>query len=244
MTKITDYIPEIISRYGRVWVLTIPETLRMAQIKAWVASVPSAHPVWSMYYFSLIHLRPHEGSPDAVKYSPSATHELSVLAIKPNVPVMQGEVPSFLMPPNFIGQFAADSDTDAIEWVMRCLHEVCDGALSPDKDFRRDWIDRFPYTQNMLQTLGGVIPDTRGRVVVPRSLDEIINEADSVVVPSGMPFNVHSAPAVRADPLIVEALKVVRDHLYALEKVEPATAVVKTIHDRLDALEKWSRAKS
>lgn len=152
MKKITEYIPEIISRYGRVWVLTHPGDPR-AQIGSWIVEAKWAHPVWSMYVISLIHLRPLNGVA-AVKYSAAATHEVMVFALDPDHPVNQGELPHVLAPPNFCGQFVADSDAAAVERVTDCLFEICDGALSPDTDFHRDWVDRFPIQPYHLDVTG------------------------------------------------------------------------------------------
>jgi hypothetical protein len=151
--KISDTIPVIKSQFGAVWDFEFPEDLvprSLAWLHSWALSAPWAHPIWKYYYVTLIHLRPVKGLPNAVKHDVQATHEIMVYALDPAHPVMQGVIPLALTPPNFCGQFEAESDAAAVEYVKLCLYEVCDGALSPDTDFRRDWVQRFPFIAEKL----------------------------------------------------------------------------------------------
>lgn len=150
MTKITDIAPIYETPHGKLWALDyvsppVGSSLNVTQLRGWVVHAPWAHPLWEYYFVSLIHLRSVAGVQDATKYAPDATHEIGVFAVDPNKIPESGETPNYLSPPNFIGQFGRSSDEIAIEYALSCLHEVCDGALSPDTDFRREWESRFPY---------------------------------------------------------------------------------------------------
>jgi hypothetical protein len=149
-TKIDDTIPTIKSKYGTVWDLNltaeeVEAEAMAAMVHMWILHVPWAHPAWEYYVASLIHLRDVPGWRPAIKHSINATHEFTLLAVSPRHPPMQNAVPVALMPPNFVGQFEAASDAAAADYVRLRLHEICDGALSPDTDFRSDWQSRFPF---------------------------------------------------------------------------------------------------
>jgi hypothetical protein len=48
-------------------------------------------------------------------------------------------MPLPLMPPNFVGQFAAESDELARQNIMNVVTLIVSGSLSPDTDSRAQW---------------------------------------------------------------------------------------------------------
>ena len=54
-----------------------------AGLAGWILVAPFAHPAWSQYMFSLIHLRPIKGTQEVVFDFPGATHQLFVYALNP-----------------------------------------------------------------------------------------------------------------------------------------------------------------
>lgn len=132
---------------GQAWVFDVPRTTKAheAAIMSWIIHAPHAHPLWSHYLMSLIHLRPIPGAEDALKYHPDATHEIIVFAVDPASEIVNGVAPSLLQPANFMEQFRAPDDAAALEAVESVIKEIVNGDLSPDTDWRSEWTRRFPY---------------------------------------------------------------------------------------------------
>ncbi len=81
--------------------------------------------------------------PPAKIMLPGATHEMFLFALDPDhVPEIDKRL-HLLTPANFGGQWIAGSDNAAVEYIKSIVSEVCDGALSPDTDFRSMWVERF-----------------------------------------------------------------------------------------------------
>ena len=119
-------------------------------IGAWVIDADWAHPIWSQYALFLIHLRDVPGFKSAEKIQPHATHEVSLWALAPDLPIKEGEglkPKSILMPPNFVGQFESASDESAIEYIQKVIGLIDERKVSPDTDFRRQWKVLFPFHQ-------------------------------------------------------------------------------------------------
>lgn len=117
------------------------EAAHSASLGSWIVTAAFAHPIWSQYAFSLIHLRPIEGTPDAHVRLAGATHELLVSALDPKhkmTPEMDPEVTlHYLIPMNHQCQFVAPSDAAAAQRLEDVILAVTEGRLSPDTDFRR-----------------------------------------------------------------------------------------------------------
>lgn len=112
-------------------------------MSAWIVYAPWAHPGWHSYLLSVVHLRESEGAKPPVINLPGATHELMLLALDPGYPLQARRLPHFLTPPNFVGQFVADSDEAAAERVAGDVRDICAGLLNPDTDALRQWIARY-----------------------------------------------------------------------------------------------------
>lgn len=124
-------------------------------IDAWMVEVPLAHPIWHTYLLSLIHLRPVPGLANPVLYKEGVTHELFLHAM--NIDIDRElylrdfkaqerngtKVPPLLMPVNFAAQFICENDRKAKEEIAFAVNEMLVGRLSPDTDYRREWVALF-----------------------------------------------------------------------------------------------------
>lgn len=154
--------PDITGEYGKAWKCDLDEARRImgknpsddATLIHWLVEAPWAHPAWHSYSLVLIHLRPMDDSRETKFYLPCASHELWVYAVNPDANrqemITEGFVEGmWLSPKNFAAQIVELNDEDALERIESTVHEICDGILSPDTDFIRDWISR--YGNNMVK---------------------------------------------------------------------------------------------
>lgn len=88
-----------------------------------------AHPVWSHYAVTVVHLRPTPGFPAAVHYFEGSTHELMILALDP----ADNKTP--LMGPNYTGQFTFAHDSQGVALGQHIARLIKSRALNPDTDF-------------------------------------------------------------------------------------------------------------
>lgn len=114
-----------------------------ATVCTWIVYVPWAHGFWHSYMLACIHLRPIEGVKAPTIHLPGATHEILLFALDPKFRPSPSENLHFLTPPNFIGQFMAESDEKAAERIEGDVRDILAGTLSPDTDFRRMWVARY-----------------------------------------------------------------------------------------------------
>lgn len=118
------------------------------------------HPLWSWWYLGLIHLRPIEGAPPAIKQYPEAEYELMCMSLnpdgepgRPKVPNldkieagdMKGGLPGFLTPADFAVQFHGVTDEQAREVAEHAARAIARG-VSCDSDFRSWWKRAIPNT--------------------------------------------------------------------------------------------------
>ncbi len=143
-------LPDRETQHGRAWQCSLTEISKAvgkpigATICAWVIEAAWAHPLWANYCLAAIHLRPAEGHNPAKILLDGATHEVILAALDPErAPVLNNPMSTHLQPKNFLGQWIAASDIDAQQKIERCVDEILAGQLSPDTDFRREWIARF-----------------------------------------------------------------------------------------------------
>lgn len=134
--------------YGKAWRMDIAAIRahygkQGAEICFWIVEAPWAHPMWHSYMLSAVHLRPCDGFPPAVVNLPGATHEVMLYALDPSRTPRLDRIPRLLNPSNFHGQWIAESDDAAIAKVESCVDMILAGRLSPDTDFRREWIELF-----------------------------------------------------------------------------------------------------
>lgn len=81
---------------------------RECTISCFKLQVPHAHPFWSTYLWTSVHLRPVGGRPDAQLHFPGATHEFMLLALDPNND--DGPPWHYLLPPNVVFQMSGSDD--------------------------------------------------------------------------------------------------------------------------------------
>lgn len=148
--------PTLQGPHGRAWLCNLAVGRSRLNIPAeqdgtvahWVVEAPWAHPAWHSYSIVLMHLRPLPRGGQTLLYRDGATHEMWVKAMDPsadyNDMIASGIVTNqWLSPSNFAAQFIEITDELALERVRKTVQEICDGRLSPDTDFRSDWIHRF-----------------------------------------------------------------------------------------------------
>lgn len=100
---------------------------------------------WHFWTLSLVHLRPVEGLPPANFQYPGAQHELVCIAMDPDEgnpldKVERGETVKHLVPIDFVLQFHGLDDATALRAAEKCVELVVAGILSPDRDYRRRWV--------------------------------------------------------------------------------------------------------
>lgn len=119
-----------------------------ACIAHWIIEAPWAHPAWHSYSLVAVHLRPMPNGCVTKFFLPMATHELWLFALNPesdrNQLIRDGITHDhWLSPINFAAQFTEISDELAVERIRNTVQLICDRKLSPDTDFRADWIKLF-----------------------------------------------------------------------------------------------------
>jgi hypothetical protein len=148
--KVTELEPQIIGMHGKAWQCDVAamaadcgQKNNGACLGTWIIHAPWAHPFWQYYALSLVHLRQIEGMPPAKIMLPGAIHEIFLFALDPAHMPEIDKMPHLLHPANFGAQWIAENDEQAIKHVMGVVQEICDGLLSPDTDFKREWVKRF-----------------------------------------------------------------------------------------------------
>jgi hypothetical protein len=136
---------------GSAWTVPIEPGNRCV-LALWLIDAPWAHPIWSQYCLSLIHLRDAEGFRPARKHDDRATHEVMLCAIDPKTRVNIGmnDPHEVMAPPNFVGQFHRSNDTEAVDLVRKAVLQVIKRHLSPDTDNRVMWAGIFPFLPDPL----------------------------------------------------------------------------------------------
>jgi hypothetical protein len=129
----------------------------------WLINAPGAHPFWSYWALSLIHLRPIEGTKQAHKAFETATHELMIMALDPSKPLPPLDVSAdwplhWLTPLDVCQQFEVPSDEAADEIATLCVRSIVDGRISPDQDYRSYWRVSIEATAEHYRTGGHVWP--------------------------------------------------------------------------------------
>lgn len=156
--------PAITGKHGRAWAVDLDAARRGMQaigrtdatVSAWIIEAPWAHPLWHSYRLVLVHLRPMDDGRPTKFYIPGATHEIWLEALDPNhsrQPAIDGLPAHTLRPMNFGAQFIEPDDAAAALRVAGTVQMVCDGRLSPDTDFIRQWVAL--YGDNMLRDRAG-----------------------------------------------------------------------------------------
>jgi hypothetical protein len=140
--------PDIEGRLGRAWRVTArgdgPADWQ-ACLGAYLVEAPFAHPIWSHYMVSAVHLRDIDGVKAAEKLFPDAAYEFSILALEPNQPLpdidgSEAHPPSVLRPADLMHQVAGGVTDEQMTLVLEDqVRVITMGMLSPDSDFRETW---------------------------------------------------------------------------------------------------------
>jgi hypothetical protein len=115
-------------------------------VAGWVLYAPWAHPVWPYHFLALLHLRELPGMPAAKILLPGATHEVLLMALDPGkTPDLVNPLASHLKPLNYTGQFISVDDNVARAKCERAVDEVLSQRMSPDTDYRGQWVHFFGH---------------------------------------------------------------------------------------------------
>lgn len=111
-----------------------------ATLTSYLLHVPWAHPAWSYYLLSLIHLRDLPGIPPATKKYPDAAYELIIISLDPQfTPDPDIGKFHFLEPFDVVEQFHGVTDAQVIEMGEVFVQAILAGTISPDQDYRSHW---------------------------------------------------------------------------------------------------------
>jgi hypothetical protein len=131
---------------GRGWKVPIPadgEPAWAATLNAWIVNVPGAHPFWSWWQVSVVHLRDLHGVPPAHRRYPEAEYEFMIVAFDPDTPPdpddRGGDGAKFLTPIDVVEQFHGIADAQAAQLCDGAVAAILRGRASPDQDYRSWW---------------------------------------------------------------------------------------------------------
>lgn len=137
-------VPDQTGQAGQAWLLR--PTSAKACIEGWLVHRPKAHPLWSWWVASVIHLRDVPGIRSATKNYAQAQYEFQILAIHPGTtpdPDLCDAGYRFLDPPDVIEQFHGVTDEQTQFVCRESVRWIVEGQLSPDVDSRRGWSSRL-----------------------------------------------------------------------------------------------------
>lgn len=133
---------------------------QQASLAVWFLQIPDAHPLWSSFLLSAVHLREVDGAPPAFKRFPGATHEMLVIALDPVLEPRPDDVKTWrhLTPINVVEQFAVNTDDDAIAMTAALARACVDGLLFVEPEgilgARERWTTTVSSTSQHLR-IGG-----------------------------------------------------------------------------------------
>lgn len=144
--------PDLTGAFGAAWQLPVaPLGQRRradlgATIAGWLLNAPQAHPLWTYYLVSVIHLHAIAGVKPPFIRTPGATHELIIASLNPEqrlpdlAAVGRGEASfAFLTPIDVMEQFTVTDDAMAYRLCELAVRSCVDGIASPDQDWRSWW---------------------------------------------------------------------------------------------------------
>jgi hypothetical protein len=120
----------------------------------WLMQCRWAHPFWSWYHISGIHLRDIPGVKPAHKQFSGASHEIQILSLNPKTNhdpdrLATGEQQlDYLTPMDLCHQVGGLTDDQFKSLVTEVVLAIVDGKASPDVDYREWWksaIDHFAW---------------------------------------------------------------------------------------------------
>jgi hypothetical protein len=111
-----------------------------------------AHPFWSWYHITGIHLRDIPGVKPAHRQFPEAGHEIVIMSLNPKTEhdpdkLSTGEQSlEYLLPLDLEHQVAGLSDEQFKGLVQDVVVAVVEGRMSPDQDYRQWWKQAIDQT--------------------------------------------------------------------------------------------------
>lgn len=132
-----------------------------AQLASYLLHCPNAHPFWSWFMFSAVHLRE---IPDVIAphlRTPDCTHEFLVITLDPDIgdpsttdlrnwldgkKAAGMKTSGFLYPLDLIHQVEGATDEWALELARLMMQAFCDGHTSPESDYRNKNISMIDGT--------------------------------------------------------------------------------------------------
>lgn len=133
--------PDLKGRWA-AWKVSYPDDGTHTALAQWLLLCPHAHPMWSYYVMTLVHLREAPGINTPNLQYPEAEHELIVWALHPDATPDPDDHTTLLQrmdPLDQVHQFHGVGDDNAIEMVARLAGHIAGGVLSPDQDHRSKW---------------------------------------------------------------------------------------------------------
>jgi hypothetical protein len=105
-----------------------------ATLATWFLHLPGAHPVWSRYLLSLVHLRSHPDLPTPHHRDAAVGYELVLVALNPQIDPTPGDLWSWqpLEPWNIVEQFGSLDDAGAVVLSRHVALELVEGRLWAD----------------------------------------------------------------------------------------------------------------
>ena len=137
---------------SRAWLVKVDGG---TSLTAWLVNRKGAHPLWSWWCVSVVHLRDISGMPPAKKHYPEAEFELMVVAVDPDHspdPDKAHEGYPLLSPVDVVHQFHGLSDTDAIRLCAEAVEAIVEHRISPDQDFRAAWRTNLEFAIERFRT--------------------------------------------------------------------------------------------
>ena len=129
----------------KAWKLKLPKKpkhpAQAASLAGWLVHQPKVHPHWEYWLVSVVHLREIKGVAPAKKIFKSATHEVTILSMDPDIGVPdpdKSEKFRFLMPQDLVKQIETDDKT-AIDIINGMIDIVIAGKMALDSDYRGAW---------------------------------------------------------------------------------------------------------
>lgn len=149
--------PDITGRGVRAWKITDERPAARAGLGAWLVNCTWAHPAWSWWTVSVVHLRDLEGVQPAVKKYPAAEFEFLVMALDPEcIHSLDPDHPvgwKYLSPIDVVHQFHGVTDRVATQICEDAVRAIANGEMSPDQDFRRAWRENLDATVRHYRSL-------------------------------------------------------------------------------------------
>lgn len=139
--------PDVTGPFAKAWFFSnkdpkVPD--HQACLGSWLLNMPGAHPFWSYWLVTCVHLRDIPGVKPAHKKYPEAEFEFSIHSIDPErcpEPDPDKALEGFplLSPVDVVEHFHGLSDRDALRVAEAGINAMCHGRISPDQDFRAEW---------------------------------------------------------------------------------------------------------